>query len=197
MNGVQSLVEADLDGGEVVVAATDGETFSGDSWVVDDEGIDDLGWRHGGLLREAFESVRNDDGAIGGASGDEEAVGLESGAGAMGVPFMFEQVLIGVDVFVSGGVRGAGGVGAIFGVGAIVVLRPKAVEDECVVRGALGGVRVGVAEFGRPGEVEEVIVETGAGGEGVWPLGGRAGIGGWVWRRGLAGSEQEKREGGE
>ena len=40
------------------------------------------------------------------------------------------------------------------------VLGPEAVEDEGVALGALGGVGVGVAELGRPGEVEEVVVEV-------------------------------------
>ena len=42
----------------------------------------------------------------------------------------------------------------------MVALGPEAVEDEGEVLGALGGVGVGGAELGRPGEIEEVVVEV-------------------------------------
>jgi hypothetical protein len=71
------------------------------------------------------------------------------------------------------------------------------VEYEGGALGALGGVGVGVAELGRPGEVEEVVVEGGAGVE--------AGGGGARARRRFgrrlrsrfAGSKGEKNEQGE
>ena len=83
----------------------------------------------------------------------------------MGTPLVLEQAGIGVEVAESRGVGWAGCVGAVFGVGAIVVLRPDSVKDESGVRGAFGGSWMRVAEFRRPGEVEEVVVEAGAGGD--------------------------------
>jgi hypothetical protein len=67
---------------------------------------------------------------------------------------------------------GAEGVGAVLGIAAVVVLWPEAVEHEGGVVGALGGIGVPVAEFRRPGEIEQVVVETGCGGE----LGLEAGV---------------------
>jgi len=75
---------------------------------------------------------------------------------------MLKQTLVGVDVFVGGGVGRAGCVGAILRVGSVVVLRPEAMKHERGVRGALRGIGMRVAELGRPGEIEEVVVKPGA-----------------------------------
>jgi len=103
---------------------------------------------------------RDGDGLEGGAGGGEEGVGGEPGAGAVGLPLVLEEAGVGVDVGVLGGVGGAGGVGAVLRVGAVGVLGPEAVEDDGGVAGALDGGGVRVAELGRPGEVEEVVVEV-------------------------------------
>jgi len=125
------------------------------------------------LLREGLEFLRDGHGFVGVSGGGEEGIGGEAGAGAVGAPLMLQEALIGVDVFVGRRIGWAGGAGAVFGIGAVVVLRPEAVEDEGGVGGALGGVGMGVAELGRPGEVEEVVVEAGADGEGRALGGGR------------------------
>lgn len=79
----------------------------------------------------------------------------------MGVPFVLQQALVGVDITEGGWVGWAGGVGAVFRIAATGVLRPEAVEDECRMRGALNGVGMRVAELRRPREIEQVVVETG------------------------------------
>jgi len=119
----------------------------------------------------------------------------------VGLPLVAEEARVGVDVGELGGVRGAGVGGAVLGPGAGEVLGPEAVEDEGVALGALGGVAVGVTEFGRPGEVEEVVVEVlvaGGGGKcGASFGGGGGGFGlrGWgIGCGGVAGGEWEKNE---
>jgi len=97
---------------------------------------------------------------VNGLAGElEEGVGREAGAGAVGLPLVAEKALVGVEVGVLSWVLRAGGVGAVLWVGAVGVLGPEAVEDEAEMLGALGLARVGGAELGRPGEVEEVVVE--------------------------------------
>ena len=112
------------------------------------------------MVGEGLELLRNDDGFVRGAGGGEEHVGGESRTGAVSAPLVLEQALIGVDVFVRAGIGRTGSAGAVFGVGAVVVLRPESVENEGGVGGALGGVAVGLAELGGPGNIEEVIVEA-------------------------------------
>jgi len=99
----------------------------------------------------------------------EEVIRGEAGAGTVGPPLVVEEAGVGVEVAVGGGVTRAGGVGAALGVGAGGVLGPEAVEDEGGVLGALCGGGVAVAELGRPGEIEEVVVEGLLGG---WGRGG-------------------------
>ena len=145
---MEGFVEADFDGGEVVVAAAQGEVFAGEMRVGGGEEGEDLAggmeiwwlsWVSSGGMAMLWKAVR--------ASG-EEVVGGEAGAGAVGLPLVAEEAGVGVDVAVLGGVAGAGGVGAVLGVGAVEVLGPEAVEDEGGVLGALGGVGMGVAELG-------------------------------------------------
>ena len=100
------------------------------------------------------------DGVEGGAGGGKEGVGTEAGAGAVGAPLMLEETLVGVEVGVASWIGGARFVRAVLRIGSVGVLRPEAVEDERRVAGALGRVWMGVAELGRPGEVEEVVVEV-------------------------------------
>ena len=87
----------------------------------------------------------------------------------MGAPLMTEEAGVGVDVAVRGGVARAVVGGAVLRIAAVGVLRPEAVEDEGGVLGALCGGGVAVAELGRPGEIEEVVVEGLLGG---WGRGG-------------------------
>ncbi len=108
----------------------------------------------------------------------EEGVGGEAGAGAVGLPLVAEEAGVGVDVAEGAGVLRAGEGGAVLGVGAVGVLGPEAVEDEAQVLGALAGGGVGLAELGRPGEVEEVVVEVAGGGFGLLRgVGGGSGCG--------------------
>ena len=95
---MEGLVEADFDGGEVVVAATKGEACAGDGGVGDGEAGEDVVGGHGCLMVEVVESGRNGDLANSGAGGGEEVVGTEAGAGAVGMPLVLEQAGIGVDV---------------------------------------------------------------------------------------------------
>ena len=145
-SGAERFVEADFYGGEVVVAAGEGEVLLREVGVgLGDEGEDLRGWQ-GDLVVEVGEGGWDDDGLEGGAGGGEVGVGGEAGAGAVGLPFVLEEAGVGVDVGVLGGVGGAGGGGAVLRVGAVGVLGPEAVEDEGGVAGALdvGGVRVAV-----------------------------------------------------
>jgi hypothetical protein len=170
--GLQGFGHADFDGGEVVVAAAEGEAVGREGGVALCEEFEDVGGRHGDLVVEAGELCGDGDGVDGLAGEVEEGVGCEAGAGAVGLPLVAEEAGVGVDVAVLAGVLRAGGVGTVFDVGAGVVLGPEAVKDEGEVLGALGCGLVGVAELGRPGEVEEVVVEV------LWPGGGgdRAGL---------------------
>jgi hypothetical protein len=201
VGGLELLGEADFDGGEVVVAATEGERGAGDRGVGCGEEVEDFVRGHGDLLGERGELGGDGDGVEGGAGGGEEGVGCEAGAGAVGLPLVAEEAGVGVDVGELGGVGWAGVGGAVLGPGAGEVLGPEAVEDEGVALGALGGVAVGVAELGGPGEVEEVVVEVlvaGGGGKCGASFGGGGGGPGLRWwgigRGGIAGDEWEKNE---
>ena len=101
-DGLGGFVQADFDGGEVVVAATEGEAGGGVGGVGGLEEADDLrGW-HGDLVRELGEGGGDGDGVEGGAGEGEEGVGGEAGAGAVGLPLVAEEAGVGVDVFVLG-----------------------------------------------------------------------------------------------
>ena len=65
---MELLVEAELDGGEVVVAAAEGEAFPGDGGVVAGEEVEDGRGGHGGLAVEAGE-LGGDGDAVRGAAG--------------------------------------------------------------------------------------------------------------------------------
>jgi len=78
LDGLQVLVEADFDGGEVVVAAADDEAFAGDTRVLNHEEIHDLVGRHGGLLRQSLKFLGDGDGFVCGAGGGEKGIGGEA-----------------------------------------------------------------------------------------------------------------------
>jgi hypothetical protein len=202
--GLELLGETDFDSGEEVVAAAECEAGARDRRVGGGEEAEDFGGWHGDLLGERGELGRDGDGAEGGAGGGEEGVGGEAGAGAMGLPLVAEEARVGVDVGELGGVGWTGVGGAMLGPRAGEVLGPEAVEDEGVALCALGGVAVGVTELGRPGEVQEVIVEVLLS-DGGGKCAARFGCGGsfrlrrWgIWRSWAAGGEgQENEERGE
>lgn len=106
---------------------------------------------------------------------------------------MFEQALIGIDIFECRWIAGAGSCRALFGIGAVGVLRPQTMQNEGEVRSALRSIAMGVAEFRRPGEVKKVVVEARARWEGSVL---RGGSGSARWLGGFArGEREEKREG--
>lgn len=177
--GLAGFVEADFDGGEVVVAATEGERGGWDFWVGLGDEVEDLrGWKRD-LTVELRERGRNGEGLEGGAGGGEEGVGGETGAGAVGAPLVLEEAGVGVDVGELRGVGWAGCAGAVLRIGAVGVLGPEAVKDEGRVAGTLGCVGMRVAELRRPGEVEEVVVEVLRAAD--WDVKCR-GRGVWGWR---------------
>lgn len=156
---MRGFVEADLDGGEVVVAAADGEAGGRYGRVRGLEEVDELSRGERDLMVELGECGRDGDGLEGGAGEGEEGVGREAGAGAVSAPLVTEEAGVGVDVAIGGGVARAVVRGAVLRIASVGVLRPEAVEDEGGALGALGCVGVRVAELGRPGEIEKVVVE--------------------------------------
>jgi hypothetical protein len=93
-----ALVEADLDGGEVVVATADGKAGGGDGRIRRLEEVDELVGREGDLVVELGERRRDDDRFEGGAGEGEEGVGGEAGAGAVGAPLVTEETGVRIDV---------------------------------------------------------------------------------------------------
>ena len=133
------------------------------------------------MMRELGELCGDGYGLEGGSGGSEEGVGREARAGAVGLPLVLEEAGVRVDFAELGRVGGAWCVGAVLGKRAAGVLGPEAVEDEGGVVAAFGGRAMGVAEFGGPGEVEEVEIEALRAG-GLWKGGfGGSGLG---YRRG-------------
>ncbi len=159
---MEVFAEAELDGGEVVVATAEGEAVRGEAGVGGVEEVKDGGGRQGLLVIEGGELSRDVEGVDGSAGEREEGLRGEAGAGAVGLPLVLEEAGVGVEVAEGGGVGGAGDVPAVFRVGSVDVLGPQSVEDEAQVLGALGLLGVGGAELGGPGEVEEVEVEGAA-----------------------------------
>jgi hypothetical protein len=51
-DGLEGLVHADLDCGEIVIAAAEGEAVAGEGWVGLGEEADNFDWRHGDLVVE-------------------------------------------------------------------------------------------------------------------------------------------------
>jgi hypothetical protein len=142
------FIQADFDGGEIVVAAAEGHRGGRDFGVGLGDEVEDLcGWKRD-LAGELSEGRRDGDRLEGGASGAEEGVGCEARAGAVGAPFVLEEAGIGVDVGVLRGIGRARSGGAVLRVGAVRVLGPETVEDEGGVARALSGVGMGVAELG-------------------------------------------------
>ena len=75
VGGVEGLVQTDFDGGEVVVAAAEGQRGVCDGGVGRGEEAEDLGRGHRDLPRELSERGWDGDGMEGGAGGGEEGVG--------------------------------------------------------------------------------------------------------------------------
>lgn len=194
--GLGVLVEADLDGGKVVVAAADREAGGGDRGVRSLEEVDELVGGEGDLVVELGERRRDGERFVGGAGEGEEGVGGEAGAGAVGAPLVTEETGVGVDIGEGRWIAWAGVRGAVLRIATVGVLGPEAVEDEGWALGALGCVGMRVAELGRPGEVEEVVVEGLGGGCRFDRLRCcRSGAGGRLrrWPRGrVAGGEEKK-----
>ena len=88
-DGVEGFVEADFDGGEVVVAAAEGEAVAGRLGLVGEEVEDVRGWQ--GDLVGGGEVGGDGDGLEGGRASGEEGVGGEAGAGAVGLPLVLEE----------------------------------------------------------------------------------------------------------
>lgn len=140
--------EADLDGGEVIVAAGEGEARARNGGVDRGEEVKDGGGRHGDLAIEAGQLGGDCDLAHGSPGELKEGVGGEAGAGAVGLPLMQEQTGVGVDVAEVCRVCGTGDVAAMLGVSAADGLRPESVEHEAEVLGALRLAGVRGAELG-------------------------------------------------
>ena len=193
-DGLKALVETNLDRGEVVAAAAQGEGGLRDLRIAGREQFQDLTGRQGDLRLEAGEFGRNGDRMECFARGGEEVVRGQAGAGTMRRPLVLEKAGVGVDVAVLRWVGGARGRRAVLGIRAVVVLRPEAVEHEGGMCGALGGGGVRVAELGRPGQIQKIKIEGGAG---AGLLGSRLG-GRFGWRSrsraGVAASQQEEDE---
>lgn len=162
-NGTKPLVHADFNGGEVVVPATNDEALAGNVRIAGDEEVDDAIGRERDLFGEGRERGWDADGSYGGARGLEEGIGAQAGAGAVGLPLVTEKAEVGVDVFVLRGTSGPGFGGTVGRPVTVGVLRPETVEDKGWMGGALGSAGMGVAELGRPGEIEQIVVEAGAG----------------------------------
>jgi len=158
------LVETDLDGSEIVIAATEGEAFAGNPRVVFHEEIHDLIRSHGGLARKALQLLRHDNRTIGSASSGKELICTQTGTGAVCAPLMLQKARIRIKIAERCGVSGPGSGRTVFRIGAVKVLRPKTVKHEGAVGSAFGRIRVRVAEFRRPREVEKVVIEAGSDG---------------------------------
>jgi hypothetical protein len=191
-----AFVEADFDGGEVVVATADGEARGGDRGVRRLEEVDELVGGEGDLVVELGERRRDSDRFVGGAGEGEEGVWGEAGAGAVGAPLVTKETGVGIDIGEGRWIAWAGVGGAVLRIATVRVLGPEAVEHEGGALGALGCVGVRVAELGGPGEVEEVVVEGLGGGCRFDRLRCcRSGAGGRLRRgprRRIAGGEEKK-----
>jgi len=158
--GVELPVQADLDGREVVVAAAQGETFFWECWVGSAELREQRCRGDGrGYGLRGREGRRDGYGTQGRTDGGKVAVRIETGAGAVSLPLVHDEIDGGHDVQVGGGIGWLGHPGTMLGVGAVRVLWPKAVHDEAGPGGALGVARVGVAVLRRPREIKEIEVE--------------------------------------
>ena len=123
-DGLAAFIETDLDGGEVVVAAAEGERRGRDFGIGLSDEVEDLcGWKRD-LTGELGESGRHDERLEGGTCSGEERVGREAGAGAVGTPLMLQEACVGVDVGELRGIGRAGCVGAVLWIGAVGVLWP-------------------------------------------------------------------------
>jgi hypothetical protein len=98
-DGVQGFVEADLDRGEEIMAAADGEAVARDCRIGARKERDDFGRGHRCLCCEAGEFRWDRNGMNCSASGGEKGAGVEAGAGTMRAPLMLEESRVGVDVF--------------------------------------------------------------------------------------------------
>lgn len=146
-NWLEGFAQTDFDRGEIVVAATDGQAAGRNHRVGTGEEIDDFFGRHRHLVIERCEFRWNCDRVNGFAGKREECVGREAGAGAVRAPLVAEQTRIGIEVGVLGGIARPRRFGTVLGIASGGPLRPKTVENERRVLGALGGIGVRVAEL--------------------------------------------------
>ena len=151
---MQTLVETDLDGGQVIAPATDRKSSLRDLRIARGKEAHDLRRRQGDLRRDAAQFGWNHDRMKRLARCREVIVRRKSGAGAVSLPFVLEQPRFGIHVTVLRRIGGSGSVGTVVGIGAVVVLRPQAVHDKGRMGRALRSRRVRVAVLRRPGEIQ-------------------------------------------
>ena len=73
---------------------------------------------------------------------------------------MFQKAWIGIDIRIHRRIRGAWSIRTVLRIGSIGILGPKAVEDKCGVLRALRRIPVRMAEFRRPGKIQQIVVEV-------------------------------------
>ena len=95
---MEGFVETDLDSGEVVAAAADGNGFAREVGIALCEETGELIGRHGDLGVEMGKLGGDGDGSPAGAGGGKITRGGEAGAGAVRAPFMLEEAGFGIDV---------------------------------------------------------------------------------------------------
>ena len=158
---LKGLVHADFDCGEIVVAAAQRQAGARNGGIGLGKEIEDPGRRHRGLAAQRGKLRRNCDAVHSLAGQMEEGVGRETGTCAVRMPLVFQQVIVGVDITVLRWIGWAGSAGTVLRIGTIRVLWPESMQRESAVLRALGCAGMAVAELGRPGEIEQIVVEDG------------------------------------
>ena len=132
------LAEAGLDGGEMIAAATEQDAASRKIRVRLGEEIEDRVGCQANLMIDVFELRWNFERVEGLMLHGEEAARANAGAGTVLRPLVLQKREVRSDVEVLRDIGGCGLLAAEDGVCAVVILRPKAVEDEAGPGGALG-----------------------------------------------------------
>ncbi len=151
---MEILSQADLDGGQVVIAATQGEALAFQRGICRHKQGEDRVRRHGCLVVESAELLGDAYLLNGLACRLEIALWSEAGAGAMRLPLVPQETRIRVEIAKVRRVRRRWIFAAVLRVGAVGVLRPKPVEHKAEVPGTLRLRGMGGAELGGPGEIE-------------------------------------------
>ena len=157
---LQALVQANLNRRETVAAAAQCQAGTRNPRICRSEKAKNVLGRHGSLRDQSAKLRWNSDGFEGLPRSAEVIIRRKTGAGPVLLPLVLQQTRVAIDIAVLRRIGWTGRIRAALRIRAVIVLRPQAVHHKRRVLGALRCRTMRGTELRRPGQIEQVIVET-------------------------------------